>query len=789
MANDKKFIVKNGLTANTISLVDNVVSPTNTINIAMDGANDKLVISGDAGDLLTVTDANTGTLFEVANSSGSSVLSVSDDGTIAGVTFIGALTGNADTATTLATSRTISLGGDLSGSASFNGGANITITATVADDSHNHVISNIDGLQTALDGKLDSGDIGSTVLAYDSNLQSFVTAFTLPTADGSTNQVLKTNGSGTIGFSDAKDLLGLYAENSSSPTAPSATGDNAVAIGFNASASNTYAIAMGHNATASATYAIALGRSADASGSNAAALGWDSTASGTQAVALGTASVASGTNSLAGPNSTASATNSVAIGQSALASNFGGAAFGKGATTAVNNYNVAIGNSYTSGADAFAAAIANNTSSYGATGANSIAIGQLAKATAANSIAIGDTALSNTANLIALGGTTDTVQISGTYALPNTDGTTGQVLTTNGSGTITFADISNPLQLYAENYDGTSTKPSATGTNAVAIGRLATASGATSIAIGNYTNASGAQSVAIGHQPNNNPTGEGAASFGYNSYAGAPYSSAIGPYSVTAGSNNFPAAIGKSYASGTDSFAAAIANNTSSYGATGANSIAMGDRAKATATYATAIGTSVTASQGDGAVAMGSSSTASGLGSFATGYLNIASGHYSQAIGYGANTASIYGKLAKSSGYFSNYADMQAGILVVVAATTDATPKALTSNKAAASTNNQVILPNNSAYAFSGTIVARQQASTGTACAAWKVEGLIRREGSAGTTVLVNSATTVLDNTPAWGMTLSADTTNGGLKIEVTGAAATNIRWVATINTSEVTYA
>ena len=83
---------------------------------------------------------------------------------------------------------------------------------------------------------------------------------------------------------------------------------------------------------------------------------------------------------------------------------------------------------------------------------------------------------------------------------------------------------------------------------------------------------------------------------------------------------------------------------------------------------------------------------------------------------------------------------------------------------------------------------ARQQASTGTASAAWKIEGLIRREGSAGTTVLVNSATTVLDNTPAWGMALTADTTSGGLKIEVTGAASTNIRWVATVNTSEVTY-
>ena len=68
-------------------------------------------------------------------------------------TFEGALSGNASTATALATSRTISLTGDVSGSASFDGTANATITATVADDSHNHVISNVDGLQSALDGK------------------------------------------------------------------------------------------------------------------------------------------------------------------------------------------------------------------------------------------------------------------------------------------------------------------------------------------------------------------------------------------------------------------------------------------------------------------------------------------------------------------------------------------------------------------------------------------------------------------------------------------------------------
>ena len=120
--------------------------------------------------------------------------------------------------------------------------------------------------------------------------------------------------------------------------------------------------------------------------------------------------------------------------------------------------------------------------------------------------------------------------------------------------------------------------------------------------------------------------------------------------------------------------------------------------------------------------------------------------------------------------------------------TTDDTPEALTTDSLAAGSTNQVILPNDSAYIFHGTIVAREQASDGTDCAAWKVEGLIRREGSAGTTVLVNSVTTIIDNTPAWDITLLADTTNGGLEIRATGAASTNIRWAATINTSEVTY-
>lgn len=42
--------------------------------------------------------------------------------------------------------------------------------------------------------------IGTNVQAYDQNLTTFVNVFTLPTADGTANQVLKTDGSGVLAF-------------------------------------------------------------------------------------------------------------------------------------------------------------------------------------------------------------------------------------------------------------------------------------------------------------------------------------------------------------------------------------------------------------------------------------------------------------------------------------------------------------------------------------------------------------------------------------------------------------
>ena len=61
--------------------------------------------------------------------------------------FVGPLTGNASTATSAGkwtTARTLTLLGDLSGSVSIDGSANVTLTAEIVDDSHNHTVDNID---------------------------------------------------------------------------------------------------------------------------------------------------------------------------------------------------------------------------------------------------------------------------------------------------------------------------------------------------------------------------------------------------------------------------------------------------------------------------------------------------------------------------------------------------------------------------------------------------------------------------------------------------------------------
>lgn len=325
-------------------------------------------------------------------------------------------------------------------------------------------------------------------------------------------------------------------------------------------------------------------------------------------------------------------------------------------------------------------------------------------------------------------------------------------------------------QLYSEYWDPTvEDRPQATNSaGGVAIGSSAISSGNQAYAFGKSSFASAEGSLAVG----------------YSTSATAILGSAIGTNSAYGGSQAVTGsgamALGGSRAAGTDSLAAAVANNTSSYGATGANSIAIGQLARATSSAAIAMGYLANATT-SGSVAIAGSGT--GWGCDATASSSVA-------IGDGA-VSSIKGKFAFASGSSAvNKGIMQSGMYILSLQTTNATPSTLNSyNYSASDATNQVVLSNNSAFSFTGTVVARRQAAGGTESAAWTIEGLIRREGTAASTTLVASTVTAISNAPGWTLALSADTTNGGLAITATGAAATNIRWVATVQTSEVIYA
>jgi hypothetical protein len=173
---------------------------------------------------------------------------------------------------------------------------------------------------------------------------------------------------------------------------------------------------------------------------------------------------------------------------------------------------------------------------------------------------------------------------------------------------------------------------------------------------------------------------------------------------------------------------------------------------------------------------------------------NQATGAYSAILGgqYGT-TRSISGMQtmpACNSPISASVGISQSSLLILGVQTTDATATILRSDTASAGTTNQVILPNNSAYYFKGSVIANV---TGAANgASWDFSGAIMRGANAASTVFIG--TPMLNRVgatagaAAWSIALTTDTTNGGLAVTVTGAAATTIRWVAKIETTEVTY-
>jgi hypothetical protein len=194
--------------------------------------------------------------------------------------------------------------------------------------------------------------------------------------------------------------------------------------------------------------------------------------------------------------------------------------------------------------------------------------------------------------------------------------------------------------------------------------------------------------------------------------------------------------------------------------------------------YATASGTASFA---------GHNGTASGDGSFAFGEAVAATGTDSSAFGFGTINKGIHSSFVMGSRH-TTQGDCQKLNVFISARTTNNTATTLTVRNLAVGATSQLVLSNNTAVRFKGTIIGKQSGSANTS--AWDIDGLIVRTTSAANTTLVVSNVNVVSNTPAWGTpTLAADTTNGGLTVQVIGAAATNIQWACALETTETLYA
>jgi len=141
-------------------------------------------------------------------------------------------------------------------------------------------------------------------------------------------------------------------------------------------------------------------------------------------------------------------------------------------------------------------------------------------------------------------------------------------------------------------------------------------------------------------------------------------------------------------------------------------------------------------------------------------------------------------ELVHDSGNFSSDGDARTGQYVLRAQTTDASVTEMFIDGSSV----RLDLPNDSTWAFEITVCARRT-DVNDESAYYKFEGAIDRNATAATTALVQSGgiKTSDEDTAAWDVTLSADTTNGSLKLAVTGEAAKSINWVAFVRTVEVT--
>lgn len=148
--------------------------------------------------------------------------------------------------------------------------------------------------------------------------------------------------------------------------------------------------------------------------------------------------------------------------------------------------------------------------------------------------------------------------------------------------------------------------------------------------------------------------------------------------------------------------------------------------------------------------------------------------------------ARLYGGVVQASGRFQSTGDAQTGRYLLRTHTVNATGTEAFLDGTGGSS--RLLIPDDSTWVFKATIVGHRTDATG-GHAGYKVEGVIyRMSGAATVTMLGTPVKTVLAESNApWDINMTADPAHGSLKITVTGQSGKTIRWLALVETVEIT--
>lgn len=209
-----------------------------------------------------------------------------------------------------------------------------------------------------------------------------------------------------------------------------------------------------------------------------------------------------------------------------------------------------------------------------------------------------------------------------------------------------------------------------------------------------------------------------------------------------------------------------IINDSTATAASGDNALSMGYGTNASGYLSTAFGY-LSQSSGSYSTSFGSITIASGIGSIAAGQVTNATGAYSIATGRYA-TANHYCEMARASTSIGQY-----GTLTYGQQTGNATPTEIYLD----GSSERFSIASGTTYWIEVTAIALSTATGDSK--QWTGNILIKNVSGTTSAVGTTAMSSVHGNASlaASSIAITADNTNDGLKVEVTGVAATTINW------------